>query len=264
MFTLTLLALPAMARPDADALVRCWQQAVPWLRQASAWPVPPVTDADLARVAAGQVARRRVDQPPHARGGVDLVLGVGWVPDPPEAVWIGALDDAHSGLVEDLVEVQLPGTTPTRKILYQRVDLPFPITDRHWVIDIRSTADLFRVSGGRAWERTWTLDPRGQAALASLPARAQPRDEATWTPVNEGTWLLLEAEGGTLVVYRVRTDIGGLIPADLVARWSVRKMVEFIEGMHRLAAGVPTHYVGDHPRFLRPDGTPIEPYGVRP
>ena len=185
------------------------------------------------------------------------MIGVAYVPHPVQQVWIGVLDDKHASLVSGLTERQLPGTTPSLKVLYQALDLPFPFSDRHWVLEISSNPELLQRTG--AWERTWSLDPRATGALVDVPSgvRLDP-GEAVWTPENDGGWLLVPmGDSGTLVVYQARTDIGGMIPDDLVTRYAIARLDEMMAQTTALAERAPRHYVGPHEPIHGPDAIPL-------
>lgn len=205
-----------------------------------------LSDADLAQLAAGRMVkhRERIEGPDHA-------WGVAWSTAPREALWIAILDDTHDTLVEGLEEEQLPGTTPDRKLLFQHLDLPWPFEDRQWVLEIVNNPALFGASGGDIWERVWKLAP---ANLATSPD-----PDAIWTPENDGGWLLMEAAGGTLMVYQVRGDIGGAIPEDLVTRYALSTLDNMLDHIIERAAAIPAHYDSAHFVMNRPDGTGIAP-----
>ena len=213
-------------------------------------------DADGWRaVAAGEIGKRRIDTP----GGHDGIFVIGFIDQPMWAVWIGVLDGKHGSLVSDMVEALLPGTNETEKVLYQHLVLPFPLSDRHWVIRVRNNRPLYEASQGKLCERSWDLDHRGTGALADLPAELnKDLDDIIWTPVNDGGWLLVSVGDATLVAYTIRADIGGLIPRVLVTSLAMLKMDEMLEEVGRRADRVPFHYTGDHYLVYRPDGTAIE------
>lgn len=241
-----LLLSTALAAPSATALQAAWDGAAPALSRAARQPVT-LPGTMFEALAAGEVARAREELP-----GADRVIGALWTDAPRDALWIAILDDQHFDLVRGLVEEQLPGTGPLRKLLYQRLDLPWPLQDRQWVIDIQSNTALWRETDGALWERSWTL---GDAALAPSPD-----PEAVWTTVNEGGWLLLEAAGGTLLVYHVRTEIGGSVPDEATTRWAWSTLDELLRGTVSRAAVVRAHYNSQHAPLSRPDGGVIQPW----
>ena len=236
----------ALAAPDAAALKSAWQAASPAMQAAARIPVV-LPDSAFPRLATCEVARVREDVP-----GADRVLGAIWTDAPRDALWIAILDDQHFDMVSGLYEEELPGTGALRKLLYQRLDLPWPLQDRQWVIDIRSNTALYARTGGAVWERSWTLgDP-------SLEPHASP--EAVWSTTNEGGWLLVDAAGGTLAVYHVRAEIGGNVPDEASTQWAWSKLDELMKGtVTRAKRQIPSHYDAAHYVIARPDGSPIPP-----
>ena len=246
-FTLMLWAGSAgAAEPTAEALRAAWDAHHAALVKLSPLPVD-LPESAFPAMAAGEVVKARVDLP-----GVDRVIGAIWTPTDRDALWVAILDDQHFDLVEGLREQQLPGTGALRKVLYQHLDLPFPLEDRQWVIDLRSDTALAQATGGAVWERAWTLaDP----ALAPSPD-----PDAVWTGVNEGGFLLIEAAGGTIVVYHVRSEAGGTVPEDALTRYAMSTLDELLRGLVVRAGKVPPHYVSGHAPLYRPDGRPVPPW----
>lgn len=242
-----LLLGTALAAPSAEALAEAWRAEMPALNRAARLPVA-LADAEFTQLARGQASRHR-----EARGGADRVVGALWTALPRDTIWVAILDDQHFDLVSGLVEEQLPGTGALRKLLYQRLDLPWPLADRQWVIDIQSNTALARESGGAVWERSWTL------ADAGLAKNATP--DAVWTTTNEGGWLLLEAGGGTLMIYHVRSDVGGSVPDGASAEWAWSTLDELLKTTAKRAAGLASHYTASHAPLYRPDGQPVPPLG---
>lgn len=203
--------------------------------------------ADFAVLAKGEVVRKRV-----GLDGPDRALGAVWSALPRDALWIAILDDAHGDLVKGLREERISGDPGGDKLLYQHLDLPWPFTDRQWVIEIQNDVSLLDATDGGVWSRTWHLaDP------AKVP---KPDPAAIWIPMNDGGWLLISAGGGTIAVYQVRSVIGGAIPMEAVTQWALRALDEMFKKMVQRAGEIPAHYDGEHTPFLRPDGSVIAPY----
>lgn len=213
-------------------------------------PTPPLTAEHWARVAEGKVAKVRVSEE-----GADRAVGVRWMTHAPEAVWIAILDDTHDTIVSGLTERQLTGTAPGHKILYQHLDLPRPFEDRHWVLVIENNPALYAQG---VWEREWTLDPRMAGSLADVPDELADNVEGSvFTPVNDGGWWLIPGDGGVLVVYQVRTSVGGNIPEELVVRYAMTTLDDMLEHVNRRAGEIPAHYNSSHFPILRADNQPV-------
>jgi hypothetical protein len=240
----TLWSIAAWATPTADALRADWER---WRAQLDAAAVYPLrlTDDEWSALAQGQVARRR-----ERLEGTDRVLGVRWVDADLDTTWL-AIHDPHGAEIHGFVQEDLPGSTDQRRIVYQRIDLPWPVADRQWVIEVVNNVPLMRSTDGAVWERTWTLSDR-RGARAEEP-------NALWLPVNEGGWFLARAAGGTLLGYHVRTVVGGVVPDEAAVRWSYATLASLLDGIADRVPFVRTHYVAGHAPVLRPDGTPIPP-----
>ena len=154
------------------------------------------TEAEIERLAAGSVVKRR-----EKREGADRVVGAVWADVPLRELWVAVQDEWHWGHVSGLIEEKLPHSTFQDKILYQRVDAPWPFKDRQWVIRIRNNLDLLEASQNQAIERTWDLVP-DRGATAEV-------EDGVWVPVNDGGWFAAPVGGGSLLVYHVRAVVGG-------------------------------------------------------
>lgn len=229
--------------PDFAQMLADWDRARPIIQQQSRFPFA-FDRAQLEKLAKGEIVRQR-----HPVAGTERVLGAVWTPVDRELLWVAIQDEAHFSMVEGIVEQILPQSTPQSKLLYQRLDLPWPVADRQWVIDIRDNARLAAASADRVWERAWDLSPLRGSTL-ELP-------DAVWTPVNQGGFALVNAAGGSIFVYHVRSAIGGNVPEAAVAQWSASAVGNVLEAVIDRSGKIPGHYVAGHLPVHRPDGTPI-------
>ena len=234
----------AWAAPDAAALEAVWEAHRATLDAHAVYPLR-FDGAFWAKVAAGEVGRRR-----DSLDGTDRILGLVLVPAARDTTWV-AIQDPHAGTIEGFVDEDLPGSTFARRIVYQRITLPWPLAPRQWVVEVVNNDVLRERTGGAVWERTWTLsDQRG--AAAEVPA-------GVWLPVNDGGWFVLDAApAGTLVGYHARTSIGGAVPDEAAVRWSYGTLSRMLGDIRdRAATWVDGHYVGAHAPVLRPDRTEV-------
>jgi hypothetical protein len=237
--------IPALAAaPAATELESAWER---WRSQLDAGAEYAFRFApdEWSRLAAGEVARRR-----ERLDGTDRVLAVRWVPADVDTTWL-AIHDPHGAEVHDFVEEELPGTTFQRRIVYQRIELPWPLAPRQWVVEVRNNLSLMASTNGAVWERTWRLSSQ-RGAAAEHPS-------ALWLPVNEGGWFLVDAAGGTLLGYHVRTVVGGVVPDEAAVQWSYATLSSLLDGIADRVPFERRHYVAGHAPVLRPDGTPIPP-----
>ncbi len=244
---LHLLALnAALAKPSAQALADAWAKQFNIVSRHTAHPIL-LDDEDFERVADGKTAKRRLNQE-----GPDRVIGVGWTPHSRQAIWIAIIDDIHNTMVNSLHEKRLGKNSEGAKLLYQRLDLPWPFNDRQWVISISNNIALADASAGEVWERSWSLVD---------PIKDEPADpQALWIPTLDGSWIATPVENGTLLIYQVRTTIGGAIPDDLVTRWAMSTLDDMLENVFLRAGQIPQHYSADHEPIRGGDGKSIKPF----
>ena len=237
------LASAWAAAPSAPELDAAWER---WRAELDATARHPFRFAprEWEEVARGDVAKRR-----DRLDGTDRVVGLLWVDADLDTTWLATQDPHGADLVEGFVEEELPGSTPARRLVYQRIDLARPLTDRQWVIEVVNNVPLVHATGGRLVERSWTLsDARG--ARAEVP-------NAIWLPRNEGGWFLAEAGRGTILGYHVRTSIGGIVPDEVMVRWSSSTLEGMLRKVAERTRFVRGHYTGSHPPLRRADGTEI-------
>lgn len=211
--------------------------------------VPPAFSPSVWEdVAAGHVARVGDD------AATGRVVAVGILPVPRPMAWLALTDDHLSDNVSSLTEVALYGAWAGSKTLYQRLDLPWPVNDRHWVIDLRNNAVLAAFG---VWERAWTVDA-SLLATARKHTDREAFDAAEAITTNEGNWLLVALDTrDTLAVYQARVQLGGALPDGAVEAFTRGQVNGLYAGITKGARGMPARYgAGCHPQ-PSPDGTPI-------
>lgn len=218
-----------------------------WTRDAdarAAHAVLPVrlTEADFTTLAAGKAVTRREDLADGA-----YAVGAILVHAPKEAVWVAIQDGPH--FPDPPVSVTwLPSPAATRRV-YMYLDLPAILSDRQWVAQFAVNAPLAAASGDRVWQRSWKVaDP----SLAT-----NPNPDAVWVGTNTGAWTLVPVGADTLVVFSVRTVLGGMLPEWLTGRWAVGTLDEALGRLEGRAQGIPKHYDHSHVAVVRPDGTDL-------
>jgi len=246
MLALWIATALAAERPDAQALEAAWER---WREPLQAHGRYPLTFSkqEWTRVAHGHVAKRR-----ERLEGADRVVGMIWVDADPVTTWL-SVQDPHGSGIEGMVHEELPGSTFQHRVLFQKIDLPWPMATRQWVIDVVNNQPLLEATDGAFWERTWTLSEQ-RGAKNEDP-------KAVWLPVNEGGWAYVDALGGTLVVYHVRSVVGGNIPDELATRWSFGTLTGMLERIGERLPWIRTHYDVSHTPIQQPDGTVVPPMG---
>lgn len=214
----------------AKALAAAWAAVSAAVSDLAVHPPPPMDARVWEDVAQGKLARRTLPGDPAT------ILGVGVLDVSREEAWLSLTDDKLSAEIESLTEVALKGTWASPKLLYSRLDLPWPFADRHWVIALSNNATLATASG--VWERSWKVRPD---ALAGARARtdAAAFDAAEAVDVNEGSWILVPLDPGhTLGVYQARATMGGGIPDGAVDTYTRSSLDGLFEGVERNVANV--------------------------
>lgn len=245
MWSLWIVATLAAKPPTADlsALTADLAACETHLKDSGAYQFA-WTEDELADLAKGDFVKRR-----ERMDGADRAMGAIWTPASMDQVWIAVQDEIHWDAVKGLTEERLPGSTFQNKILFQSIDLPWPFADRQWVIEVVNNQPLFTASAGKCWERTWSPHP-ARGAENEL-------EDGVWVETNDGGWFLGEAAGGSLLVYHVRTTIGGNVPEDAATSWSMMTLGGMLKDLAEKSRESAGHYTADHPAIRRPDGSNI-------
>ena len=189
---------------------------------------------DLENLNAGRTVVRVLDSPGKAeREDTDNfgVLAMKIVEAPRLLVWLALIADSEE-LDGRLTRAVLSEGPAGSKLRYQHINLPWPIKDRHWVIQVENNVDLARASDGRIWERQWQLDPRGQQLIDSaftdgaiIGITRHVLDDSIYLPTNRGSWTVADlGRNRTLVAAFVDFRLGGLIPDRLVRSYIKREL----------------------------------------
>ena len=243
MFFWTLTTIALATPPSLDELNAAWDVNKLAVATKSIQPII-LQPGDLEAVSKGKVGRRRI-----AESGPDRAMGIAWTPTRREAVWVAIIDDIHDTMVSALSEKRLGRNELGQKLLYQHLSLPWPVTDRQWVLKIWNNASLATATNDGVWERPWDLADPG-LMVQSDPA-------AIWIPMTNGSWFLMPAAGGTLVIYTARTHIGGAIPEELVTQWALSTLDEMIGHILERSAEIHHHYGIEHEPIIGGDNKPI-------
>ena len=215
-------------------------------------PVPDLGGADWEAAAGGAVTARVVEA-----GGLRRVVGLGVLPVRRDRAWLSITDDHLSEGVGGLTEVVLDGAWAGEKALYQRLDLPWPFADRHWVIRLRN-----RAVGG-LWERAWDTE-NGRLPSARAHTDGAAFDAAEPVGDNRGSWLLVAAGDATLAVYQARADLGGNVPAAAVDAYTRSSVSGLYASIAANAAKVAARYGPGCTPQPGADGAPIPCFSAPP
>ncbi len=109
--------------------------------------------------------------------------------------------------------------------VYQRLDLPMLVADRHYVIRVRDALDAAQ----RVIRVTWQLD--------ESRSRALPPGDALLPETFTGYWRLTDTPDGSGcdAVYSIHVDPGGRLPAWLYSRAAERYVTDVVEAVRQRA-----------------------------
>jgi hypothetical protein len=226
-------------------------------------PLPELDAGDRQRLLAGEVIKVINPRP----DGTLQVAGLLRIQRPLQDVWIAG-QDPHFASPGQATELRME-VEGDRASWYGFLDLPRPVTDRHWVVDVWNNHDLAAKSGNTFWEHPWTLDERGPGKAEPFIAAGAVRGittemaaSAIYTPVNSGAWVFIALpDGTTLLSYHATSVVGGNIPDRLVAEFIRMGLEELLRRVERIAAEVVRdHYTPGHFTVLGGDGQPVAFY----
>jgi len=241
------------------------RDAITEFNAGAVFSLPVLSEAQLSELSSGRVVSMLT------RGAsVETWRAIGLIvsPSSQRAVWLSC-QDLHFSNAERVIEHRVAGSAASDKASwYGHLDLPMPVSDRHWVVDVWNNHSLSQKTGGRMWEHPWRLNPDGISLMRPVVERGEVAglalaafDHAIYTPVNNGAWVAITLpDGETLVAYHGATDIGGTVPGKMVAQFSVSGMQSMLERVSSRAAEVPAHYRSGHAPVLGGDGQRIPTY----
>lgn len=227
------------------------------------FPLPALDERSLKDLAAGKVVKIVDRDPDRARPARAIALLL--TEHTQEALWVAALDP-HLTVDPDLVELRLDDGTTDRELWYGYLDLPMPLSDRHWVVDSWNNRRLAAATGGAAWEHGWRLNTAeiDQARTAVAAGRVTGIDEARMdhailTPHNHGAWLVVRLpDGRSILGYHATSTIGGSIPDWLVLQLVHARLDALLERVAERCSGlVREHYTAAHPNIEGGDGAQL-------
>lgn len=182
---------------------------------------------------------------------------------PMSALWVAALDP-HLTVDPDLTERAL-AEKDGRELWYGYYELPYPISDRYWVIESWNNLGLAKATGNRAWEHAWELVPHrlGEARVAVASGRvpgidAESMNGAVFTPDNHGAWAFVDVGDKRLILYHATSTIGGSIPDWIALRLVHSRLDALLDRIDARCDGlVQEHYTAEHPHLQAGDRSPL-------
>jgi hypothetical protein len=233
-----------------------------WLQMRKGAPLPALSDDDLAALAAGEgVLEEQVDE------GSKLIRATFFRAVEVDAwrLWVGLADcNQHEHFMPHVQESVILEEGRDGKLTYQYVALPV-VKARQWVVRGWDNGPLWAASGKTVWESAWVEEPGAEeVAAAALEAgllsdvTAGEMEEALFTSVNEGYWLLVDLpDGRVLVAYQAFSDIGGKVPAWLINEMGPPGLARMVQKMADRGRVIETHYTHGETPPPAPDGSAL-------
>ncbi|MEQ1567573.1 MAG: hypothetical protein ABMA64_18165 [Myxococcota bacterium] len=244
---------PALAGAAEDDIARAIASC-----SGARYPLPPLSADQRAQLARGEVVKivHQADDPQAP----STATGIAVLDHDRPHLWLAA-QDPHASVDESLVEFVIESLGPDHALWYGHMDLPRPITDRQWVVESTNNHGL----GEACWEHRWKLVEGALDRVIPLVEAGGKRvtraqlDEAIYTPVNQGNWLMAPlADGRTLISYQATSVVGGSIPDWLVLQLTMARLDSVFQSVSdRATSWVPGHYGPAHPPVYGGDGRPI-------
>lgn len=264
---IVLLLAASVANPDDSASAAIASGLATY---SSAANLPELSESHLARLGNGDTV---VVLANDARNDDDVdslgVVGLRVVDAPRLLVWLSLFDGRHEPHSR-YSRATLRRGTDGSWVRYQHVNLPWPFRDRHWVIDAGKNRRLAAESEGAIWEHRWRLHDDGpslaltaydEGLVEGLERRQLER--SVYLPANRGAWTLVEINAGTtLIVAHVNVDLGGLLPAGLVRRYSRSQLAAGLDALAESSVAAHAAYDAD-PVLYDGHGKPVSIADVR-
>ena len=228
------------------------QSDIEQFNKSAYFTIPNLTEAQISELQKGEVvtildSSAGADKPRRAMGYMLSEI-------PKTQLWMSC-QDSHAVLQSSTKELKTKTNPDMSSDWYGFFDLPWPFSDRHWMVKSWNTQKVADSSNNKYWEHPWELIPDGATQIRPfIEAGKLPGvtidliDDAVYTPVSKGAWVMMDVQSDVrLVVYHATTVVGGSIPEDAVVRYTVTTLEDLMKGMEKRAVEwVPKHYVGDH------------------
>ena len=230
--------------------------------------VPVLTKAQRIELSQGQVVKL-IQRGDSSTGAVEAgKVRAYYVTDlPKHQLWL-AFQDAHFQIQEMTTDYLYKEHTQDKMDWYGFIDLFWPLSDRHWLVRVWNSHEIAQKSNNEIWEHPWKLIDNGAELMQSridkglVDGISQSMfEQAIYLPASNGTWVAMDVEDHTLLIYSATATVGGSIPEELMMRYLLSGLDTFIlEGERRARTVMPKHYVDPHPSIFGGDGSPIPLY----
>ena len=131
------------------------------------------------------------------------------------------------------------GAPEGRERWYEWIDIPFPFSDRHFVLDVWDNHALAKSSGNMIWEHPWEI-ATGAMSQTKAPAQrgeiegvsAQVYNKSVEVDINNGAWVAIAlGPNETLLAFHAQSVVGGAIPDKLIADFVMMSMGKVFKGI---------------------------------
>ncbi len=236
-------------------------------------PLPFLDSEQLDRLANHRIVKVRKTLPSEhsQKGHREEVVGYSLVEAPRTHVWLAALDPDFEGS-DLLTEVRLRQNAEGGSLWFQYISLPWPVSDRYWVIELQKDSDLARRTEGFVWQHSWNLVDNGPEIARATVAGGRAGDlrledlaKAVYVPMNRGAWILFALDRErTLLAYRVSADVGGSIPESWIATFAMAQLDGLLEKVVEHSKVAFRRYDPDHYVIFDGVGRPIPLQSAEP
>ena len=259
------LSLSALwARPNEEVL----RAQLERYNELTELDVPVLTKEQRMELSQGEVVKL-IQRGDSSSGGVEAgKVRAYYVTELPKAqLWL-AFQDAHFQVQEMTTDYLYASHTQDKLDWYGFIDLFWPLSDRHWLVRVWNTHEIAQKSNNEIWEHPWALIDNGVELMRPRIQKGLVKgidssmfEQAIYVPASNGTWVAMDVEGHTLLIYSATATVGGSIPEELMMRYLLSGLDTFIlEGEARARKTMIEHYVDPHPPIYGGDGKPIPLY----
>lgn len=168
-----------------------------------------------------QTADMRLYQRDTSGGLPEAAARVRWQAEPRELYRLVWEYEHFAGVIPNIGVSNVLERDEQRVWVYQRLDFPAPVRDRHYVLE--STDRRSEPAHGR-YRIEWRLSER-----FDLPGDADAVPPAAF----RGCWDIRPSPGGLDAVYRITLDPGGLVPHWLSRHAMRGYLIELMTALHR-------------------------------
>lgn len=266
--------VPEADRPETAARIRALIAAQDTV---SAYPLPELDDEHMEELLKGGIVRFQekwtLENGKDENGEEEgrerhRVLAFALFPYPRDEVWVSAIDPHFLGN-DRLSEARLSSSGAT-DVWYQLMDPPWPVKNRHWVIQVNKPAEVSEKTHGDVWEQDWNLVPDGERIAMEATAAGRVPDvplerakKSRYLEENVGAWTILRVTDDlTLIGYQVTIVMGGWVPDRLTRKFAMGALEDLMKSVDKAAADIREHYDSAHEPIWGGDDKPVPPFSA--